>query len=224
MGRRGVGRRKRDPGGALLPIGVRHGTRRLLRTHHRQPRPPRLRAKERCGALCHQGRRRPGQRHWPIITASTEMASSTSHLPCPTSTSASRTPVHRVPTIRAEPHDISDDARHSAARDDRNVRRDPTHVGGPVGATPGRTCPATSRAPRRYRKREGAPKRVFPGPRPHRRQRRARQDGRVGRLLQPRNGIHQHGRVRRRRHRDRLLGADEQGCRERQPPREVSAQ
>ena len=46
----------------------------------------------------------------------------------------------------------------------------------------------------------------------------------MGRLLQQGHGLHEHGRVHRRRHRHRLLGADEQGRRERQPPGEVPAQ
>ena len=52
---------------------------------------------------------------------------------------------------------------------------------------------------------------AVPGSRPHRRQRRARPDGRVGRLLQPGHGLREHGRVRRRGHRHRLLRADVQG-------------
>ena len=43
-------------------------------------------------------------------------------------------------------------------------------------------------------------------------------------LLPPGHGLHEHGGVRRRRHRHRLLGADEQGRRERQPPGQVPAQ
>ena len=32
-----LGRRQHDPVGALLPIGLRHGTHCLFGTHHRQP-------------------------------------------------------------------------------------------------------------------------------------------------------------------------------------------
>ena len=41
------------------------------------------------------------------------------------------------------------------------------------------------------------PQAALPGPRPRRRQRRARQDGRVGRLLQQGHGLREHGRVHR---------------------------
>ena len=45
---------------------------------------------------------------------------------------------------------------------------------------------------------EGRPAQAaLPGPRPHRRQRRARQDGRVGHLLQQGDGLREHGRVHR---------------------------
>ena len=47
--------------------------------------------------------------------------------------------------------------------------------------------------------------------RPLRGRRRARQDGPVGGLLPPSHGLHQHEGVRRRRHRHRVLRADEQG-------------
>ena len=43
-------------------------------------------------------------------------------------------------------------------------------------------------------------------------------------FYQPGHGLHQHGRVRRRRHRHRLLGADEQGGRQRHPQGQVPAQ
>ena len=60
--------------------------------------------------------------------------------------------------------------------------------------------------------------------RPLRRQRRARPDGRVGGLLPPGDGLHQHEGVRRRRHRHRVLRADEQGRRGRHPEGEVPAE
>ena len=46
----------------------------------------------------------------------------------------------------------------------------------------------------------------------------------MGRLLSPGHGIHEHGRVCGRRHRDGIFGADEQGGREREPPGEVPAE
>ena len=67
-------------------------------------------------------------------------------------------------------------------------------------------------------------RRLLPGDRPLRGQRRARPHGRVGRLLPPRHGVHEHGRVRRRRHRDRLLRPHEQGGRGRLAQGEVPAQ
>ena len=65
---------------------------------------------------------------------------------------------------------------------------------------------------------------AVPGAGPRGRQRRARADGRVGRLLQQGDGLREHGGVHRRRHRHRLLGADVEGGGERQPPGEVPAQ
>ena len=91
-------------------------------------------------------------------------------------------------------------------------------------ATPAPTCPATSQRTSGYVKRDGAPRRMFQALDHVRRQRRAGPDGRVGRLLQPGHGLREHGRVRRRRHRHRLLGADVQGRRQRQPPGQVPAQ
>ena len=75
-----------------------------------------------------------------------------------------------------------------------------------------------------FAKRPGAAQADLPGPGPRGRQRPAGRDGPVGRLLQPGDGLHQHGRVHRRRHRHRLLRADEQGGGQRQPPGEVPAE
>ena len=102
--------------------------------------------------------------------------------------------------------------------------------------TPGRPLPLHRPVPARLRRAQpdGRPHRghrsryrteaLLPGRRPRRRQCRARQDGRVGAVLPAGDGLHEHGRVRRRRHRHRVLGADEQGGRERHPQGEVPAQ
>ena len=122
-------------------------------------------------------------------------------------------------TILEEPHDVSDEhgtirtAAIAAYGETRHTlidrsRYDGIYLPGYVAA---HLDPAAGQA-------------ALPGRRPLRRQRRARPHGRVGRLLQPRHGLREHGRVRRRRHRHRLLGADEQGRRQRQPPGQVPAQ
>ena len=114
-------------------------------------------------------------------------------------------------------------ARHRADRRHRDVRRDPAHAGRPQPLR--RSLPARLRRPQRHgHPPRGAPEAAVPGHRPLRRQRRARPDGRVGRVLQQGARLHEHGRVHRRRHRHRLLRADEQGGRQRQPPGEVPAQ
>src|SRR3954452_10053703 len=114
-------------------------------------------------------------------------------------------------------------ARHRAPRVDRRLRRHTAHARRPVAVL----RPLSTRlrpALVVLRQAAGRAPAAVPGGGSRRRQRRARRDGRVGRLLQPGHGIHQHGRVHRRRHRHRLFGADEQGRRQRQPPREVPAQ
>ena len=126
-------------------------------------------------------------------------------------------------TVLEEPHDVSDE--HGTVRtaaiatygDTRHTLVDRSRYTGPY--LPGYVARTSS-----YAKRDGAPKRIFSGARPHRRQRRAGRHGRVGRLLRPRHGFHQHGGVRRRRHRHGVLRAHEQGRRQRQPPGEVPAQ
>ena len=68
------------------------------------------------------------------------------------------------------------------------------HAGRSIALHAAPTCPATwpsSGSPARQRRS------ALPGRRPRRRQRRARPDGRMGRVLQPGHGLHQHGRVRR---------------------------
>ena len=122
-----------------------------------------------------------------------------------------------------EPEEPHRRARHGADRGHRDLRRHPPHPGRPLPLH--RPLPAGLRARRSsFVKREGAPKRLFQALDHIVGNVEPRQDGRVGRLLQPRDGLREHGRVHRRRHRDRLLGADVQGGRERQPPGEVPAQ
>ena len=115
-------------------------------------------------------------------------------------------------------------ARHRPDGRHRDVRRDPAHAGRPRRAT---TVPYLPGFVARYDRRDpprGPPEAAVPGHRPLRRQRRARPDGRVGDVLQQGDRLHEHGRVHRRRHRHRLLGADVEGRRQRQPPGEVPAQ
>ena len=108
------------------------------------------------------------------------------------------------------------------SRPSRRTAR-PAHAGRPVPLR--RPLPARLRRAADARSRgRGHAQAAVPGPRPLRRQRRARPDGRVGRLLQPGHGLREHGGVHRRRHRDRLLRADVEGRRQRQPPGEVPAQ
>ena len=115
-------------------------------------------------------------------------------------------------------------ARHRPDRRHRDVRRDPAHPDRPQPATTAPTCPGYVAARDDGHPPRGPPQAALPGDRPLRRQRRARPHGRVGGLLQQGHGLHEHGGVHRRRHRHRLLRADEQGRRERQPPGEVPAQ
>ena len=126
-------------------------------------------------------------------------------------------------TILDEPHDVSDE--HGTVRiaaiatygETRHTLIDRSRYDGPY--LPGYVAAETTRDPPR-----GPPQAAVPGRRPLRRQRRARPDGRVGRVLQQGHRLHEHGRVHRRRHRHRLLRADVEGRRERQPPGEVPAQ
>ena len=114
-------------------------------------------------------------------------------------------------------------ARHRPHGRHRDVRRDPPHARRPLALR----RPVPARLRRRHHHRDaarGPPEAAVPGRRPLRRQRRARPDGRVGRVLQQGARLHEHGRVHRRRHRHRLLRADVEGRRQRQPPREVPAQ
>ena len=208
LGRGGLRGRQRHPDRALLPVRVRHGARRLLRPRDRQPRPQGVRAQER---LVPVRRSRAASRRTArcsTTTARTATASSTSPSRCPTSTGASRTPARTGATRRAGAARRHRRARHRADRGHRGVRRHRATRWSTAPATTGPTCPATSRARSGFVKRDGRPEAAVPGPRPRRRQRRARPDGRVGRLLQQGHGLREHGGVHRRRHRHRLLGAD----------------
>ena len=223
LGRGGVVGRQRHPGRAVLPGGLRHGAGRLLRPGDRQPRPPRLRAAQRRRPVRAQGRASTRRARCSTTTAATATASSTSPSRCPTSTAASRHARAQGATILEEPHDVTDE--HGTVRlaaiatygDTRHTPRRPLPLRRPLPAR-------LRRAPIGHVAARGRAAAAVPGARPRRRQRRARPDGRVGRLLQPGHGLHQHGRVRRRRHRHRVLGADEQGRRQRQPPGQVPAQ
>ena len=144
---------------------------------------------------------------------------------------ARRRPVHRAtpaPRARRSSRNRTTSptrARHRPPRRHRHLRRHPPHPRRPIPLSAAPTCPATN--PRRSAAGAARPRPTAPAQALDRRRRGTVEpgpDGRVGRLLQPRHGLHQHGRIRRRRHRHRVLGADEQGRRQRQPPRQVPAQ
>ena len=214
---------QRHPGRALLPVGVRHGPGRLQRPRDRQPRPQGVRAQERLVPLRRQGRRRSRQpaarppprprrrrqRHRPRGPRRRQV-----HRPRPRD--------GRDRSCRSPRTSATSTARSGSARSRRTAT--PGTRSSTGRSTTGPTCRATSPAPTTVQRGRGRAEAALPGARPRRRQRRARQDGRVGRLLQPGDGLREHGGVHRRRHRHRLLRADEQGRRERQPPGEVPAQ
>src|SRR5690606_19002304 len=87
----------------------------------------------------------------------------------------------------------------------------------PIGHRPGNV------RPRRPDRRAARPA-VLPGHRPLRRQRRARPDERVGRVLQQGHGLHEHEGVRGRRHRHRVQRADVEGGRRRHAQGQVPDQ
>ena len=86
-------------------------------------------------------------------------------------------------TVLVEPHDVERRARHGPYGRHRDVRPDPPHPRRPLALH--RPLPARVRRAQHHRDpSRGAPQAPVPGRRPRRRQRRARPDGRVGRLLQ----------------------------------------
>ena len=110
-------------------------------------------------------------------------------------------------------------ARHGAAGDDRHLRRHAAHVR--------RARRLRRRLPARLRRAATTPA-ADAGHvrrhRPRRRQRRARPHGRVGRLLRARLRDDRDDPLLRRRHLDRVLGADVEGDGRRQRPRQVPDQ
>ena len=125
--------------------------------------------------------------------------------------------------ILDEPHDERRRVRHGPAGGARHLRADPSHAGRPLpvpGPLPARLRGSLIGVPSP----PGCAAAAVPGHRPLRGQRRAGPDGPVGGLLPPGDGLLEPGGVHRRRHRHRVLGADEQGGGERQPPGEVPAE
>ena len=198
--------RQRHPDRALLPVRVGHAARGLLRPRERQPRPQVVRAPLRLDPLRHQRRGRPRQPAGRAPPPARRRRRR--HRP----RGARRRPLHRPgPQGRRDRRPRARGrhrrARHHPDRRHRDVRRDPAHAGRPQ--------PVRRPVPARLRRRaehlgqaRGPAEAALPGARPHRRQRRARPDGRVGHLLQQGDGLREHGGVHRRRHRHRLLGAD----------------
>ncbi len=195
----------------------------LLRPRDRQPRPQVVRAALRLDPVRHQRRGRPRQ------PAGRPPPPARRRRRRHRARGARRRPLHRPGPPgrrhrRARARGRHRRARHRPDRRHRDLRRDPAHPGRPqplrrplpARLPPGRVQPGSAA--------RGPAEAALPGPRPHRRQRRARPDGRVGQLLQQGDGLREHGGVHRRRHRHRLLRADEQGRRQRQPPGEVPAQ
>ena len=218
-GPRPVRRRQRQAGRALLLDRVRHALRRLPRAGDRLPRPRRVRAGLRRRAL--RAHRRGARRHLdrPTTSPSTATASSTSRSRCRTCAAAYAHAIAHGARALAEPYVAEDEHGTVVARRDRHLRRDP-HTLVDRGRYAGPFLPGfVARSPIVEPAAAG-----LPGHRPLRRQRRARPDGRVGRLLQPGHGLHQHEGVRRRRHRHRVLRADVQGGRQRHAQGEVPAQ
>ena len=197
---------------------------RLLRSGERQPRPQVLRAALRLDPVRRSTARSTPTARWPTTTAGTATASSTSPSRCPTSTAASPRPARPARPSYASPR--------TSPTSTAPIRIAAIATYGETRHTLVDRSPVRRPLPPRLRRRSestwvqarGRAQAAVPGARPHRRQRRARPHGRVGRVLQQGHGLHEHGGVHRRRHRHRLLGADEQGRRERQPPGEVPAQ
>ena len=206
-GRHRLRRRQRDPDRELLPARARHGARGLPRPGDRHPRLQVLRAalRQRPVRLHRRGHpRQPGAR------------------PPPPARRRGRRPRARGPrrrqVHRARPRGRRHDPR-GAARRHRRARHGPDSPPSRRTARPATRWSTARRYTGPYlpgyvarehhgRPPRGPPEAAVPGHRPLRRQRRARPDGRVGGVLQQGHGLHEHGRVHRRRHRHRLLRAD----------------
>ncbi len=177
----------------------------------REPRPSRLRAQGGRRSASSSRARSARKARSPTTTAGTATASSTWRSRCPTWTSASRTPAQAGAQVVTEPRDETDEhgtvrtATLKAYGDTTHTLVDRSRYHGPY--LPGYVA-------RTQRSRPSASARVR-RPRPRRRQRGARRHGRVGGVLPPGHGLHEPGRVHRRRHRHRVLRADEQGGGER---------
>ena len=117
---------------------------------------------------------------------------------------ARRRPLHRARPRAGRDRPRGAARRHRRARHRADRPRSPPTAtpGTPwstAPATPAPTCPATSRGRRPSCKRAGAPKRLFQALDHVVGNVELGAHGRVGRLLQPGHGLHQHGRVHRRR-------------------------
>ena len=182
LGRDRLRRRQRHPDRALLPVRLGHGAGRLLRPGDRQPRPQVVRAASPARSGSSSTARSTPTARCSTTTAGTATASSTSPSRCPTSTGASPRPARAGATVaRRSPTTSPTSTARSGSPPSRRTARPGTRwstasrYDGPY--LPGYVAAQTTW----YVKREGAPEAAVPGPRPRRRQRRARPDGRVGR-------------------------------------------
>ena len=171
-------------------LALGHGARGLSRPRDGQPGPRVLRAALRLGPL--RVRRRGGPRR-PLLDEHRthgdgviDLAIEVPDVDC--SPTPARGRDHPRRAARRERR-----ARHRPLRRDRDVRRHPAHPRRPQRVREARTCPATSRGPRSRHsgrgRRGGCSRRSTT-----RGQRRARTDGRLGRVLQQGHGLHEHGR------------------------------
>ena len=181
LGRDRLRRRQRHPDRALLPVRVGHGARRLLRPRDRQPRPQGVRA---------HARARSGSSINGAVDPDSPLADHHRRhgdgvvdiaLEVPDVDRCIAQAREAGATVVARARGRHRRARHRPDRRDRDVRRDPAHARRPLAGTTAPTCPATSPRELLACKREGAAEAAVPGARPHRRQRRARPHGRVGR-------------------------------------------
>ena len=223
-GRGRLRRGQRQAGGALLLHRLRHEARRLLRTGERQPRDRRLRARERLRPLRpHLGHQaRPPS--WGAFLADHVAAHGDGvvdlAIEVPDARAAYAYAVEHGARSRRRAVRAEGRARHRRPRRDRHLRQDPPHPRRAHRLR--RPLPAGLR--RRRPDRRAARPAHLPGHRPLRRQRRARPDERVGRLLQQGHGLHEHEGVRGRRHRHRVQRADVEGRRRRHAQGQVPDQ